>query len=112
MSTAKLIKQQPQNNSYLSIAHLASSTPFYYVEEAEIGHSKVSVSFFNENDPASEIETTSIPTKELIDFTNEFYSQYEGGDRLPLAGIEYLTDNLNAVVTDFLNAGKGVASHA
>jgi hypothetical protein len=89
----------------LTIAHKASDTPFYYVEEAEIKDKTVSVGYFNENDPASEIQTINIPKGELIDFTNEFYRDYSNdGEMLPKAGIEYLQDNLNAVVTDYLNS--------
>jgi hypothetical protein len=120
MNTAKLNTMGHKNNSPLTIAHKASSSPFYYVEEAEIGHSKVSVSFFNENDPASEIETASIPTKDLIEFTNEFYRDYVDvwdavadmhvQERIEKADMEYLRDNLTSVVTDFLNARKEAAN--
>jgi hypothetical protein len=96
----------------LSVAHLASSTPSYYVEEAEIGARAVTVTYFNESNPDSELEYKTIPLQELVDFTNEFYRAYtdamiEGEhvqERLEIVGYDYLRDNLNSVVTDFLNA--------
>lgn len=110
-SAVKIINSE--NNSKLTIAHMAGSTPFYYVEEAEIVGRKVEVAYFNENDPASEIEVEKIPVKDLVDFTNEFYRDYVDvfaqdnetvhQERLPVAGIDYLKDNLKAVTTDYLN---------
>lgn len=98
----------------LSVAHLASSTPFYCVEEAEIGHSKVSVAYYNENDLESEIENISIPTKEILDFMSEFYGDtysdhyMKGGEAVEEEGVrnheEYLKENLSSVCTEYLNA--------
>ncbi len=109
MKAIKLVPELP----VLSIVHKASNTPFYCVEEADMGARKVSVSYFDENQPDSEIETKDIPTKDLIDFTNEFYRDYVDGwdqessihiqEKLEKAGIEYLTENLKAVCTDYLN---------
>lgn len=102
----------PINKTNLVIVHQATSTPSYYVEEAEIGARNVTVSYFDENQPDSELEHKTIPLQELVDFTNEFYRAYtdceiEGEHiqkRLEKAGFDYLKDNLNSVVTDYLNA--------
>lgn len=105
------LKFQPAK-PILTIEHMASSNPFYYVEEAEIGHSTVSVSFFDENNPDSEIQNEKISTKALIEFTNAHYRSYEDKfdaefghyqSALPEAGIDYLRENLKAVCTEYLN---------
>lgn len=90
-----------------------SQTPFYYVEEAEIGHSKITVSYFNENDPESEVQTESIATKSILAFANDFYRDvvdfYDQTNNIhyqePAAtiGMEYLKENLNRILTDYLN---------
>lgn len=112
-TAAKIQNMGEQNNSPLIIAHRASATPFYYVEEAEINGRKVWASFFNENDPDSEIETTKIPVKDLIGFIDDTYGDYintgYSEERLldTRSPFDYLCDNLNRVVTEFINV-KGV----
>lgn len=105
-------KLQPAK-TILTIEHMASTTPFYYVEEAEIGHSTVSVAFFNENNPDSEIQNETISTKAILAWANSFYRDvvdfYDQTNNIhyqePAAviGMEYLKENLNRVLTDYLN---------
>jgi len=105
-----------QNNSKMTIAHIASSTPFFYVEEVQIDGRKVSVSFFDENNPASETQTVKIPVKDLITFIDETYGDYintgYSEDRIldTKSPFDYLCDNINQVTGEYLNA-KGVPSH-
>ncbi|MDB5288581.1 MAG: hypothetical protein JWR05_3530 [Mucilaginibacter sp.] len=113
---AKLIKL-PESTNALSIAHLASTAarPFYYVQEAQLNHSRVTVSFCDENEPDGPTVTKVIKTKDLTDFITEFYGDYintgysEHRIQDVKSPLEYLKDNLDSVVTEFLNA-KGVSN--
>lgn len=113
MNTAAKLNNHSEKAN-LVIAHMASNTPFYYVEEAEINGRKVSVAFFNENDPASEIETANIPVNDLIEFINDTYGDYintgYSEDRVldTRSTFDYLCDNLAKITGEYLNSGKGV----
>ncbi|ASU34355.1 hypothetical protein [Mucilaginibacter xinganensis] len=84
-----------------------SAKPFYYVEEATIEGKNVSVSYFDENIEEWDTVTSKVPVKALLEFVNEFYRVAEETDNR--SDFEYLQDNLEAVVRDYLNHGKGVS---
>jgi hypothetical protein len=113
MNTAAKI-QTPVIKTNLVIVHTASNTPSYCIEEVDIDARQVTVAYFDENVIDSELEYKTVPLQDLVDFTNEFYRDYTDSwdaandmhvqERVPMAGYGYLKENLNSVVTDYLNA--------
>jgi hypothetical protein len=105
------IAKIPVMSNTLSIAHIATHRPFYYVEETQLNHSKVTVSFYDENEEDAPTVTKTLKVKILTDFIDEFYGDYintgysEHRIQDVKTSLQYLEDNLDEVVTDYLNAG-------
>lgn len=103
MSTnvATKIQQMPT----LSIVY--SAKPYYYVEDAVIEGKSVTVTYFDENIEDWDTVTSKVPVKALLEFVNEFYRVAEESDNR--TDLEYLQDNLDVIVKEFLNSGKGIS---
>jgi hypothetical protein len=105
MNTAKVqLKPDNQNSDTLTIVHSAlSHKEVYYVEKAEIQGDFVYVECMDENsiDDVSFTITKHIHVQVLLDFIDVNYRVTHPSDTRK--NCQYLIENLDEVVTDFLN---------
>lgn len=103
--TAANLQTKIEVTSPLSIVHCSEVKPHYYVFNAEIVEGMAKVEFMDENwhEETAPTITGEIRLKTLVGFVDDTYTCANDDGR---SSQEYLLENIDEVVTEFLNSPK------